>query len=74
MRHRSACRKPVESGEEYLTSRKEYIELSKLGRTKELGGETDMLVGLDLPLAGRETEVRVQSPHWGNCLGQRRNI
>ena len=40
LRHRSACRKPVESGEEYLTSRKEYIELSKLGRTKELGEET----------------------------------
>ena len=39
LRHRRACRKPVESGQEYLTSRKEYIEPSKLGRTKELWGE-----------------------------------
>ena len=28
-RHRSACRKPAESGQEYLTSRKEYIEPCK---------------------------------------------
>ena len=28
-RHRSACRTPAESGQEYLTSRKECIELCK---------------------------------------------
>ena len=28
-RHRSACRTPVESGQEYLTSGKEYIEPCK---------------------------------------------
>ena len=28
-RHRSACRTPAESGEEYLTSRKEYIDQCK---------------------------------------------
>ena len=28
-RHRSACRTPVESGQEYLTSGKEYIEPRK---------------------------------------------
>ena len=29
-RHRSACRTPVESGQEYMTSGKEYIELHKI--------------------------------------------
>ena len=33
-----------------------------------------MLVGLDLPSAGGGTEAGVQTPHRGNCLGQRRNI
>ena len=28
-RHRSACRTPAENEQEYLTSRKEYIELHK---------------------------------------------
>ena len=28
-RHRSACRTPAESGQEYLTSRKEYIDPCK---------------------------------------------
>ena len=28
-RHRSACRAPVESGQEYLTSGKEYIDPCK---------------------------------------------
>ena len=29
-RHRSACRTPAESGQEYLTSGKEYIEPGKI--------------------------------------------
>ena len=41
---------------------------------KELGGETAVLVGLDLLLVGGGTEAGVQSPQWGNCLSQRRNI
>ena len=32
-----------------------------------------MLVGLDLPSVGGGTEAGVRSPHWGNCLSQRRN-
>ena len=28
-RHRNACRTPAESGQEYLTSRKEYTETPK---------------------------------------------
>ena len=36
-RHRSACRTPAESRQEYLTSGKEYIEHTKLCRMKELG-------------------------------------
>ena len=28
-RHRNACRTPAESGQEYLTSRKEYIDPRK---------------------------------------------
>ena len=47
---------------------------TKLGRMKELGGKTGVLVGLDLPSSGGGTEAGVGSPHWGNCLSQRRNI
>ena len=32
---------------------------AKLGRTKELGGKTGVLVGLDLPSEGRGTEAGV---------------
>ena len=32
---------------------------------KEVGGETGVLVGLGLPLAGEGTEAGVQPPHWG---------
>ena len=39
----------------------------------ELRGKTGVLVGLDLPLMGGGTEAGVRSPHWGNCLSQRRN-
>ena len=47
---------------------------TELGRMKKLGGETGVLVGLDLPSAGGGTEAGVQSPHQGNCLSHRRNI
>ena len=40
-RHRSACGTPAESRQEYLTSGKEHIEHTKLGRTKELGGKQE---------------------------------
>ena len=58
-RHRSACRMPADNGQEYLTSRKEYIKHAKLGRMKELGRKTGVLVGLDLPSAGWGTEAGV---------------
>ena len=74
LRHRSACRSPAESGQEYLTSGKEYISPQKLDRMKELGAKTGVLIRLDLPLVGGGTEAGVQFPHWGNCLSQRRNI
>ena len=74
VRHRSAWKTPVESGQEYLTRAKNIWTHAKLGRMKELGEKTGVLVGLDLPLAGRETEAGVQSPQQGNCLSQRRNI
>ena len=61
-------------GQEDLTSGNEYIEHTKLSSTKELGGKTGVLVGLDLPSAGGGTEAGVQSPHQGNCLSQRGNI
>ena len=35
---------------------------------KEHGGETGVLVGLDLPSVGGGTEAGVRSPHQGNCL------
>ena len=73
-RHRRACRTPANSGQEDLTSGKEYIEPCKLSKMKELGGKIGVLVGLDLPSAGGRTEAGVQSPQRGNCLSQRRNI
>ena len=59
LRHVSASRTPAKSGQEYLTSGKENIDHAKLDRMKELGGETGMLVGLDLPSVGRGTEAGV---------------
>ena len=47
---------------------------AKLCRMKELGGETRVLIELDLPFTGGGTEVGVPSPHEGNCLSQRGNI
>ena len=47
---------------------------TEVGRMKELGGKTGVLVGLDLPSARGATEAGNQSPHLGNCLRQRRNI
>ena len=47
---------------------------AKHSRTKELGGKTGVLVGLDLPSAGGGTEAGVPFPHRDNCLSQRRNI
>ena len=41
---------------------------TKLGRMKELGGKTGVLLGLDIPSMGGGTEAGVQSPQWGNCL------
>ena len=35
---------------------------------KELGGKTEVLVGLDLPSAGGETEAGVWTPHQGNWV------
>ena len=54
-RHRSACRTPAESGQEYLTSRKEYIEPRK---TRE-----------DEGTRGKERSVSRTGPalsRWGN--------
>ena len=47
---------------------------TKLSSTKELGGKTGVLVGLDLPSEGGGTEAGVCSPQHGKCLSQRRNI
>ena len=49
----------TECGQEDLTNGKEYIEPGKLGRTKELGGKTGVLVGLDLPSEGGGNEAGV---------------
>ena len=72
-RHRSACRTPAESGQECLTRGKNIQNHAKLHKTEELGGETGVLEGLDLPSVGGGTEAGVQSLHQGNCLSQRRN-
>ena len=46
----------------------------KLGRMKELGGKTGVLVASDLSSVGGGTEAGVPFPHWGNCMSQRRNV
>ena len=43
---------------------------AKLSRMKELGGETGVLVTLDLSSAGGGTEAGVWSPHCGNWVRQ----
>ena len=43
-RHRSACRTPAEGRQEYLKSRKEFIELIRM---MELAEKTGVLIGLD---------------------------
>ena len=58
-RHRSACKTPAESRQEYLTSGKEYIEPRKTQQEEGTRGKTGVLVGLDLPLAGGGTEAGV---------------
>ena len=59
LRHKSACRTPAESSQEYLSSRKEYMKHTNLGRMKELEGRMGVLVGLDLPSVGGGTEAEV---------------
>ena len=44
-RHRSACRTPAESRQEYLTSGNECIKPTKTQWMKELGGKPGALVG-----------------------------
>ena len=75
LRHKRACRTPAESGQEYLSTGKEYIEPCKALQDERMGGgETGVLVGLNLPLASGGTEAGVQSPHQDNYVVQRRNI
>ena len=62
-RHRSACRAPAESGQEYLTTRKDYIKPRKTWQDEGTKGGKLVLVGLDLPSAGRGTETGVRSPN-----------
>ena len=58
-RHRSACRTPAESRQEYLTSGKEYIEPHKTWEDEGTRGKTGVLVGLDPPSVGGGTEAGV---------------
>ena len=59
IRHRSACRKPAESGQEYLTRGKEYIDPRKTQQDKGTGGKTGVLVGLDIFTVGGGPEAGI---------------
>ena len=61
-RHRSACRIPAESRQEYLIMGKEYIEPDETTGQREnrSRGKTGVLVGLDLPSVGGGNESGVQ--------------
>ena len=64
-RYRGAYRTPAESEQEYLTSRKEYIEPHKTRWDEGTRGKNrSCWLGLDLPSAGGGTEAGVQSPQW----------
>ena len=58
-RHRSACRTPAESGQEYPTNGKEYTEPRKSRSDEGTTGKTGELVGMDLPSASRGAEAGV---------------
>ena len=49
---------------------KSILNHAKLGRMKELGGKTGVLVKLDLPSVDGGTEAGVDR---ANCLSQRKN-
>ena len=55
----------MESGQEYVTRGRDYIDPRKTREDEGTRGETGVLVGLDLPSAGGGTEAGVRSPHWG---------
>ena len=54
-RHRRACRTPAESRQEYLTSRKEYIEPCKTQQDEGIRGKNRSVSRTEPPLGG-----------WGN--------
>ena len=64
-RHRGAPRTPAETDRSTWPVGKNTQNHAKLSRMKELGGETGVLLGLDLPWAGGGAEAGVQSPHRG---------
>ena len=64
----------AESGGSTLPVGRNIQNQAKLGKMTELGGQTRVLVGLDLSSAGGGTEAGDPSPHQGNCLSRRRNI
>ena len=51
-RHRSACRTPAESRQEYLTSRKEYIEPHKTQQEEGTRGKIRSVSRTEPPLGG----------------------
>ena len=72
-RHRGAGRTPAESKQEYLSSSKEYIEPCKTRKDEATRGR-NRSISRTGPSASGGTEARVQSPHRGSYLSQRRNI
>lgn len=74
---RGSCRTPAESRQE-LPYQWKIISRNhaKLGRMEETvaGGCGRRVSRIGHALMGGETETGVQSLHWGNSLGQRRNI
>ena len=68
-RHRRACTAPAESGQEDLTSRKEYIYSRKTREDEGTRGKTGVLVGLDQPSAGQGNRSRGPVPTLGQLSG-----
>ena len=58
-RHRSAYRNQLRVDRNICPAEKNISTHAKFVRRKELGGKTEVLVGLDLPSAGGRTEAGV---------------
>ena len=69
-RHRSACRIPAESGQEFLTSVKGYTEPCKTREDEGIRGENRSVSRTGPALSGWGNGSRGPIPTLGHCMSQ----